>query len=220
MARLIALLKNANQVRRENVAMDNIAQKVVASAGVLATIALGSAPGVGAHSLPNLQAGCAQNTTPRFNGPNITFGSNVGGDPTTAAFDAADAWTWFTDINFTKGAVGSITAGVLTNPDPDVAGVTTPVTSGCMFVSASVFYNSTHVQGRATIAEKRCIYAHEIGHAIGLAHSNVAAENDTGGAAHTAAESIMRGHEHASRCHNGAPFVPGSADIADVNAKY
>lgn len=144
---------------------------------------------------------------------------------TTAEVTTAGAW----DIYFTS----------MTNDDTTVAGQMSPTVSRnapyppsgtnpdafwCTYTHAQVRWNTSHiaVAGNWAGNDKGCIFAHEVGHALGLAHSNIAAHHDsTGEAAHSAADSIMRGKSHDSRCHvSEPPTGPRASDKSDTNAYY
>ncbi len=144
--------------------------------------------------------------------------------------NATFAWDVLTDVQFFTPTIGSATIAYITFADPNanLAGRATWQTSGtgagCRIVLANAGLNTVHFDGQpglVTLGEKQCIFAHELGHTMGIAHSNNAADHDTPQGAHAAGESIMRGGEHAARCHNGAPpGAPRNADIADANFKY
>jgi hypothetical protein len=145
------------------------------------------------------------------------------------ATNAVNAWAWFTDVNYGRTTNNFPAWDVyLTRGDdparPGLAGLAEfRWRSNCVLEGTYLWYNQTHVEGAGEFADtdKRCVYVHEVGHSLGLGHSNIASHNDTGGAAHPRNETVMRGQEHGVRCHvDSPPIWPGSADVSDVNGKY
>lgn len=209
--------------------------KTIAALGV-ASVGLVSgsvaAPQASAHSMP----GCGDDpVVPIFASQPTSVRTNLltPGIQQDAAINATLAWDVLSDVAFFTPAFGNPTVAYSTFSDPD-AGLagrafrqTTGTGSGCRLASGTPALNLVHFDGQpaiTTINEKQCIFAHELGHVIGTAHSNNAAQNDTPQAAHSSADSIMRGGEHPARCHVLPPGVPPggprTADIADANFKY
>lgn len=150
-------------------------------------------------------------------------------DATAAATNSVNSWAFFSDVSYTQTTSNFPAWDVyLTRRDlpgsPNVAGnAEFRFRSPCVLEGTYLWYNQAHIAAAGGFADtdKRCIYVHEVGHSLGLGHSNIAAHNDTDGAAHPRPESIMRGAEHDLRCHVAdPPLHPRSADSADVNAKY
>ncbi len=183
-------------------------------------------------------AGGNPNLTYRLSPNTILNGANdVARDQ---ARNSMSRWSQLTDINATEISTTGwhVYFTNMNDPDASLAGRMDPVVDTnptfpppgtipnafwCRYSSATVRWNTNHVDNAGDFAgnDKGCIFAHETGHAFGLAHSNIASHHDSSGTAHAASASIMRGNEHGLRCHvTTPPTAPRSADVADVNGLY
>jgi len=188
----------------------------------VATAGKGSA---GGHSLNGCEA---ENPIQDEMVLEIAVDSGLGPEAEAGARLTAAAWSQDTVLTLTEaGGETDILYTDFNQPDnPGRAGeaFNNYVGYGCFISGSKATINPTHFTagtGDVEVGEKGCIFAHEAGHSMGLAHSNLPEQNDSPGAAHSAATSIMRGDEHTDRCHVAAPpGRPRSADIQDISTYY
>lgn len=150
----------------------------------------------------------------------------MGAQGTNAAHNTAAAWDFLTEVDLELVSTNTellMTVGTI--EDQSVAGFSDiTVDTNCVIVGAKAALNDEHWAGRPeyqTLDEKECIFAHEIGHTVGLAHSNQASAHDSADPPHAQANTIMRGGEHPTRCHvSNPPAAPRAADGNDIATYY
>lgn len=221
-------------------------RRIVSHAVVVVAVGVGSKqvlPGVQsaeAHSI----SGCGgdspvidRRSAPGKANQYFKISPDLPGGAQTAAIESKDAWDFFTDVSYTQ-TTNNYPAWDLYftrrfDQDLTTAGKAEPhwleLPQYCVLDARTVWYNQNHldtVSNSVAETDKRCIYVHEVGHQLGLGHSNVVGDVDSGGDPHPRSESVMRGgvsgSEHLNRCHiTVSPGLwPRSADASDVNAKY
>jgi len=160
--------------------------------------------------------------------PTYTYYRNVGtySDYSSPAAGAAAAWTNNTKFYVALGSVGSQVFYNVSNygvtdwfgigePAPNVTSGT--YTYGSIRVNAG-WLNTRHFNcaspGATSCAyaadnanQKQCVSAHEMGHVIGLAHTD-------------ATTNKIMNIDHGARCHTKALTGPTTGDAADVKAIY
>lgn len=195
------------------------------SAAVVGAVATSGAAVV-AHPFPGTCASTSNLLEPTMSGQSQRyFNSGLVNNGVTAMNRAHNNHSADTDMGWTAGSTSApavVRWDYGNDPSTSLAGWSdVSWGSDCLIDAHTNFLNAPHLDTRPdTIGEKQCIAVHELGHSVGLSHSNQTA-SILGLTAHTASESVMRGGEHSARCHvTDPPLRLRSADIADINAKY